>query len=170
MTFDFARASMTEVIAEKMRRDALRAEGKPFSHAVAAAAGVSAVVGDSVVLSTDETTRTLTPKRPKMNKTETRYSLILAAEKASGAIDTYDFEGVTLKLGPDLRYTPDFMVWRWNTTAGIREVEFVEVKGPREWEDARVKRIAAATMFPMFRFKLARYVKGEWTITDIDPR
>lgn len=46
-------------------------------------------------------------------------------------------------------------------------LELHEVKGPHEWEDARVKRIAAAKLFPHFVFKLCRWQKGQWDIKEI---
>lgn len=153
---------MVEVIAEKMRRDALRAEGKPLS-------------GEpefKVVRDTDTTPQPTiaTPKRPRMNKTETRYAERLAAQKAAGELDRADFEAVTLKLGDDVRYTPDFMVTRVYRHIEATAIEFHEVKGAFIRDDARVKLRVAATLFPMFRFFLSQYVKGQWTITPIEPR
>lgn len=111
-----------------------------------------------------------TPGRRKvMNKTESRFAMLLEAEKRNGAVLQYEYEAVTLKLGHDLRYTPDFFVVR-REGYGEPEVQFIEVKGTFMRDDARAKLYAAATQFPHFRFTLARYEKGSWTLTEVPPR
>lgn len=76
-----------------------------------------------------------------MNGTESEYAQLFLGKLV------HRFEGVTLKLADDVRYTPDFMV-----IAEDGVVEFHEVKG--FWrDDARVKIAVAAETFPMFRFK-----------------
>ena len=59
-----------------------------------------------------------------MNKTEERYEReVLAPMKERGEIIGYGFEDHTFRLGPDLRYTPDFSVQLANG-----DMEFHEVK------------------------------------------
>src|ERR1035438_5792026 len=48
--------------------------------------------------------------KPEMNSTERRYAQYLDLQKAVGEILWYGFETVTIKLGPDCRFTPDFLV------------------------------------------------------------
>lgn len=95
----------------------------------------------------------------RMNKTEARYAAHLETLKQTGEVLWYAFEGVTLKLASDTRYTPDFVVMR----AG-GDIEFHEVKG--FWrDDARIKIKVAAEKFP-FRFlaitERAKKLGGGW--------
>lgn len=116
------------------------------------------------------------PVGRQMNKTETRYaSTVLDPLRLAGEIVSYQYEAATLKLGPDLRYTPDFLVIPmptvaigiFNSTSSVQcapIVEFHEVKGGFTRDDALVKIKAAAQQFPHFVFKLCRYQKGQWDI------
>ena len=99
-----------------------------------------------------------------MNKTEARYGAHLEAQRLIGAVMWYAFEDVTLRIGQDCRYTPDFMVWR---PSGF--LQFHEVKGRRKngkayyEDDARVKIAAAAKQYPMFKFFMVwPGERGEW--------
>lgn len=90
-------------------------------------------------------------KSGEMNKTESEYKTYLEALKSSGKVLWYAFEGVTLKLAKNCRYTPDFVVMLDN---GV--IELHEVKG--YWQDdAKAKIKMAAEKFP-FRF-IAVYKK-----------
>jgi hypothetical protein len=84
-----------------------------------------------------------------MNKTEAAYAERLEMLRRSGEILSYDFEAITLKLAPNTRYTPDFLVITSDAT-----VELHEVKG-HWYDDARVKIKVAARLFP-FRFVAVR--------------
>jgi hypothetical protein len=96
-----------------------------------------------------------------MNRTEEKYAWILEGRKLAGELQWYDFEKVTLKIGNDCRYTPDFFVVNRDG-----EVEFHEVKGSFMRDDAQVKIKVAAENFP-FRFFLAKLIKGGWDIKEI---
>lgn len=102
------------------------------------------------------------PKK-KMNKTEQAYANLLELYKRSGDVFHYGFEELTLKLGNDTRYTPDFFVVKYN---GMNDrppqIEFHEVKGGFIRDDSRVKFQCARKQFPFFKFKMMQYVKGEW--------
>lgn len=98
-------------------------------------------------------------KAGKMNKTEAEYAAELTCLQMAGEIQWYVFEGMTLKLADNTRYTPDFAVMRAD---GL--IECHEVKG--FWrDDARVKIKVAAELFP-FRFiaikKRAKKDGGGW--------
>lgn len=85
----------------------------------------------------------------EMNKTERAYSLHLDGLIRRGEIVAWKFEGLTLKLAKDTRYTPDFLV-QLNDDA----LECHEVKG--FWrDDAKVKIKVAAAMYP-FTFRAFR--------------
>lgn len=103
------------------------------------------------------------PKQPgTMNRLESAYSLVLEAQKRSGKILDYRYEGMRLVLAKATTYTPDFMVILANG-----EVEFHETKGFMR-DDAWCKLKVAATSFPWFRFMLVRKVgKNGWDISEV---
>jgi hypothetical protein len=95
-----------------------------------------------------------------MNGTERDFAIQLEARKRAGDIREWHFEGITLKLADDCRYTPDFMVVERDWT-----ISFSETKG--FWrEDAKIKIRVAAKMYP-FKFTAHRKnpIKsgGGWT-------
>lgn len=73
--------------------------------------------------------------------------------------------GVKLRIGPDgtrCWYTPDFTAV--NTLTGM--FTLFEVKGPFEYDDARVKRMAAARLCMRFGWAFVfakRNTGGRWT-------
>lgn len=97
----------------------------------------------------------------KMNKTEAEYALMLEVRKRAEGILYYGFEKVTLKIGDDCRYTPDFFVIMEGQDHETR-LEFHEVKGPHMRDDSLVKLKAAATQFPWATFYLCRKTKDGW--------
>ena len=85
-----------------------------------------------------------------MNKTEHAYAGRLEVLKRAGEIHDWRFAAVTLVLGPDCRYTPDFLVVE---NSGL--VAFHEIKG--FWrDDAKVKIRLAAKLFPWMTFTAFR--------------
>lgn len=95
--------------------------------------------------------------KPEMNKWERRYADRLELLRAGGEVLWYRFEGITLKLAPDCRYTPDFLVMLANG-----ELELHEVKG--FWrDDAKVKCRLAADLFP-FPILVVKPSAGGWDI------
>jgi len=100
-----------------------------------------------------------------MNKTEARYEEeVLTLEYTSGRLLWYSFEGMTFKLGPDLRYTPDFVILRPDGLIECHEIKAGKKTGdPLVEDDARVKIIAAAEKFPFsFRMRWFDLTKGAW--------
>ena len=78
----------------------------------------------------------------RINKMEQAYAFGLEARKHKGEIKQYWYEGITLKLGPDCRYTPDFLVQLADDT-----LELHEVKG--HWrDDAKVKLRVCMEIYP----------------------
>ena len=96
-----------------------------------------------------------TNKPSAMNRTEARYAERLEILRRAGELQWWKYGAITLKLGDDCRYSPDFMVVLPNG-----EIEMHETKGFFR-DDAKVKLRVAAAMFP-FRFWLVRLVKGRW--------
>lgn len=90
-----------------------------------------------------------------LNRTEQRYADYLEAEKRSGHVLWYKFEGFKVRLADNTFYTPDFAVI--NADA---ELECHEVKG--FWtDDARVKIKVAASIYP-FKFLAIKLTKAGW--------
>jgi len=84
-------------------------------------------------------------KSGERNKTEAAYEAHLEQLKHDGVIQWYSFEGITLKLANDTRYTPDFVVLLANGEMECHEVKSI-------WrDDSKVKIKVASALFP-FRF------------------
>lgn len=104
----------------------------------------------------------------EMNKTEALYEDELKRRKLCGDVVAYWFESFTFKLGPDLRYTPDFAVLLRDETMEFHEVKAGTADGkPRMEEDARVKIITAAEHLP-FAFRLCWWHKNYgWKVKEM---
>jgi hypothetical protein len=94
-------------------------------------------------------------KDPDMNGTERRYAAVLALRQQAGEVIWFKFEGMTLKLADDTRYTPDFAVM---LADGL--IECHETKGFLR-DDALVKIKVAAAQFP-FKFRMFSRKRGQW--------
>ncbi len=105
---------------------------------------------------------------PGMNGLESRFSGYLKGLEIVGDLSDVKFQSITLKLGDDCRYTPDFSA----VSAKDDALEFYETKGFMR-DDAQVKLKAAATQFRFLRFYLVREVKkrgaSSWDIQLIEP-
>jgi hypothetical protein len=107
----------------------------------------------------------LAPRKSTMNKSEKAYDQYLDALYKQGRIAYHKFEAITLRLGDDCRFHPDFLV-----IGPAGEVEFHDVKAKwkstgkvRVEDDARVKlSVAASTCFPFFTFKTVWLENGNW--------
>lgn len=104
-------------------------------------------------------TMRLSSDEEKLNKTEREYLRILQGH----ANQWIGVQSVTLKLGHDCRYTPDFV-----TVGHYGELTFHEVKGFMR-DDALVKLKTAARMFRWARFMLVRKTKTGWEETEVKP-
>jgi hypothetical protein len=95
-------------------------------------------------------------REKKMNKTELAFSKILEKAKFEGEILRWNFEEISLKIGPNTRYIPDFIAvlpnGRW---------QVFEIKGHLE-DDAAVKFKTAAEKYPEISFHMLRRTKGRW--------
>ncbi|MHB1310593.1 MAG: DUF1064 domain-containing protein [Gemmatimonadaceae bacterium] len=69
-------------------------------------------------------------QRGLMNKGEAAYASVLDARKRAGHIADYKYESVTLTLGPNVTWRPDFLV-----VLPDGEVQLHEVKGKRKTND-----------------------------------
>lgn len=113
------------------------------------------------------------PTRGKMNKVESAYALFLDQLKQVGGVKGYHFESVTLLLAPGCRYTPDFMVWLKDGSIEMHEVKTrwrnAKQRGPNMTDDARVKLLTAARLYPEFNFVLAWLDgNGGWHMENIE--
>lgn len=104
-----------------------------------------------------------TPKTPedRLNKTEREF-LSRLRNDVYGHMQHIGIQSLTLQLGFDCRYTPDF----WTRMQG-GDFRLWEVKGFMR-DDARVKIHAAARVFPFWTFVLVKKEKGEWVERIID--
>jgi hypothetical protein len=94
-----------------------------------------------------------------MNKTEAAYARHLEAQKHTGEVLWFRFEGMKFRLADKTSYTPDFAVMTKNL-----QLEMHEVKG--HWlDDARVKIKVAAEMYPV-KFKAIKLVRGGWEVEE----
>jgi hypothetical protein len=99
-----------------------------------------------------------------LNKTETAYDAHLAMRQRLGEILWRKFEGITLKLADDTRFTPDFAVM---TADGHIELHDTKAlwKGktrPHIEDDALVKLRTAAEMFPFTVKAVWAEANGDW--------
>lgn len=104
---------------------------------------------------------TLTPStdEQKLNRTEKSWLAVLRSRN----VHWIGIQAVTLKLGDDCRYTPDFEVI---DQAGL--YTFYETKGFMR-EDALAKLKTAARAFPWAKFVVVTRVDGAWIETPIKP-
>lgn len=72
-------------------------------------------------------------------------------------------QSITLKLGPDCRYTADFSALAEDGLC------LFEVKGPFRREDAMVKLRVAAAMYCYLTFYLVERINGQWKLTWVTP-
>jgi RNA polymerase primary sigma factor len=100
--------------------------------------------------------------RGVMNRTEDRYAEALEAQRLLGEIKAWSFEPDTLRLAPDMTYTPDFRVEPIDNSQLI----YVDIKGKHIWEDATVKIKAAAVLYPQHRFQQVRWDGWKWTVRE----
>lgn len=107
---------------------------------------------------------TVTPSRqkvsrPRMNKTEADFAARLDAMKRRGEIANYAFEGCTLRLADDCRYTADFFVI---ISLDPLRIAFYETKGAHVWDDSKVKFRVAKEQNPWATFEMWQKKSGEW--------
>ena len=115
-------------------------------------------------------------ERGKMNSTETAYSLHLEARKMAGEILGWWFESITLRLGPDCRFNPDFLVQLADGTLELHDTKARMKKKAKDGstyfkplveDDARVKLSVTAGMFPFSVFTAFKGPDGIWVVEEI---
>lgn len=99
--------------------------------------------------------------RPKdrMNVTEREFSLILEAQKRRGDILEWRFEGMTVRLADNCKFTPDFFVIVSRDPLKIR---FVETKGRHIWDDSKVKFRVAKEQNSWAEWEMHQKLSGQW--------
>lgn len=146
--------------------------------AVCAACKAQAVVGAPLLVKPmPKKVKARGRKTPgKMNSTETAYSLHLEARKMSGEILGWWYESITLKLGPDCRFNPDFLVQIADGTLELHDTKArIKKKAkdgstyfkPLTEDDARVKLSVTAGMFPFPVFTAFKNPDATWTVEEI---
>ena len=124
--------------------------------------------------------RSIGHKPGQMNKAEEAYAAHLRGEIAD-----YRFESITLKIGPDCRYTADFSVLAADYTLELHEVkpgtkakdkdgnvrlneDGTHVVKAFYQDTSMVKVRAAAAAFPWLRFCVAyRLGKDPWNVEEV---
>lgn len=98
-------------------------------------------------------------RRKAMNKTESAFSLRLEADIADGSIESWHFEGITLRWGTldSISYTPDFAVFRKDGS-----ILLIETKGGHLFAATTQKFKAARNQWPQFEFQMWQRKKGQW--------
>lgn len=112
--------------------------------------------------------------KPRMNATETEFSLMLEAQKRRGEILEWRFEGISLAWGCDpvtgkpMRYKADFVVIEAkqedddSTIPWAVRLKIVEVKGNFIHPQDLIRFKGCRSDWPMFRFELHQKANGEW--------
>ena len=100
------------------------------------------------------------PRRKAMTQTESGFAMFLEAQRRTGEIHSYKFEGVTLRLADNCRYTPDFLVV---VSLSPLKIRLVEVKGRHVWDDSKVKYKVAKDLYPWAEWQLWQKAKGRWS-------
>lgn len=109
--------------------------------------------------------------KPEMNKVETSYAEHLRLQYCAGDVLWYGFEVITIKLGPDCRYTPDFLVMyadghlEAHDTKGAKKIKLGRKSGtyePYVEEDALVKCRVTAARFPIPLYLVWQEPGGAW--------
>lgn len=106
--------------------------------------------------------------KPRMNKTETEFSMMLEAQKRRGEILEWRFEGITLAWGCDpvtgkpMRYTPDFYVVQ-SPIGGKMPIILMETKGPFIRQKDLIRFKGCRSDWPMFRFEMHQKTKEGWS-------
>lgn len=110
--------------------------------------------------------------KPRMNKTETEFAMMLEAQKRRGEILEWRYEGITLAWGCDpatgkpMRYKGDFVVFdAWMEGPGLPTVSLriVEIKGPHIYPQDLIRFKGCRSDWPMFRFELHQKTKEGWS-------
>lgn len=155
---------------EKVNAHNARVAKKEGSHFVGVDWAGANGGGVGVIVASDPQAKTLEIKatfeikpstdEEKLNKTERRFlnERLRPLKKAVWI----GIQAITLKLGDDCRYTPDF------AAAFADRFIFYETKGFMR-DDAQVKLKVAARNFPWATFVLVRWENHQWTETEIKP-
>jgi hypothetical protein len=98
----------------------------------------------------------------KLNKTEAAYAQYLELQKSAGTIRWWGFEAMTIKLGFDCRFTPDFLVMLEDGSLELHDTKAGKNGKPRAEDDAIVKARVTGATFPIPIFFLWREKNGEW--------
>lgn len=108
-----------------------------------------------------------------MNGTERRYSEHLNAQKLVGIVQLWEFEKLTLKIGPDCRLTPDFCVLMadgaivLDDVKGTKRDKSTGKQGYYAEGDAMVKIRTAAQQFPWLTFRICWFTSEGWQTKEI---
>ncbi len=106
-----------------------------------------------------------TMRQPRgMNKTEAAYAAHLEMEKRIGDVLWFRYEGITVRLSDDCRFTADFAVMLADGTIELHDTKSLWSKKakPHIEDDALVKLRTAAEMYPFKIRAVWKATNGEW--------
>lgn len=133
----------THLATDELRKLLSRAKAEEWGNADAIEAELASRTDAAVVV-----TEGPADPRAKMSVAEREMDAILAAQLRAGEIVAYAYEDVKVRVG-EMRcwFLVDFAVWHLDGS-----VQMIETKGRRHWDDARVKFMAAAKLYPHWRW------------------
>lgn len=111
------------------------------------------------------------PWQPKMNGTERAYSDFLLSQRIAGEVRWFDFQPITILLGPDCRFTPDFLILfsdgrlELHDTKGAKKIKAGRKAGEKTYyaeEDATIKARITARRLPIPIYFVWSLGDGNW--------
>ena len=111
------------------------------------------------------------PWSQPMNATERAYSDYLLSQRIAGEVRWYDFQRLTIVLGPNCRFTPDFLILyaddhlEAHDTKGAKKIKVGKRAGEKTFwaeEDARIKARVTLAQFPIPVFFVWSLGDGNW--------
>jgi hypothetical protein len=94
------------------------------------------------------------------NKTELDFERRLESQKLRGEIVDYKFEGITIRLADNCRYTPDFFIV---VSLDPLKLRIAETKGGHIWDDSKVKFRVAKEQNPWAEWEMHQKKAGQWS-------
>lgn len=110
-------------------------------------------------------------RRREMNAIEREFSMILQARMDREEIVSFEYEGMMLRWGDGLRYSPDFKVvtsivsGETEHEAPAQRITLIEIKGAYCWRQDLVRYKAAKANWPLYRFEFWEKIDGIWQMT-----
>ena len=111
------------------------------------------------------------PWSQPMNSTERAYDAYLLTLRVAGEVRWWDFQPISIVLGPNCRFTPDFLVLysddrlELHDTKGAKKIKIGKRAGEKTFwaeEDARIKARVTAAQFVIPIYFVWSFGDGSW--------